>query len=58
LTGENIVYNKEGIVATIGVKNFIIVHTKDATMIAKKKDAQEVKLLVKELEKKKLDRYL
>lgn len=57
-SGENIVYTNEGIVATYGVKNLIIVHTKDATMVVNKRDAQEVKLLVKELEKRKLDRYL
>ncbi len=57
-SGENIVYIKEGIVATYGVKNLIIVHTKDATMVARKEDAQEIKLLVKELERRKLDRYL
>jgi len=57
-SGGNIVYTKEGIVATYGVKNLIIVHTKDATMVARKEDAQEIKLLAKELEKRKLGRYL
>jgi len=55
---ENIVYTNGGIIATYGINNLIIVHTKDATMVVNKRDAQEVKLLVKELEKRKLDKYL
>lgn len=54
----NIIYAEDGIVATYGVKDMIIVHTKDATLVIPKKHAQKVKELVEELKKKHLTEYL
>ncbi len=54
----NIIYAEDGIVAAYGVKDMIIVHTKDATLVIPKKHAQKVKELVEELKKKHLTEYL
>ena len=54
----NIIYAEDGIVAAYGVKDMIIVHTRDATLVIPKKHAQKVKELVEELKKKHLTEYL
>ena len=48
---NNFIYsdNKDKIVATIGLKNYIIIDTKDAILISKKGKTQEVKKIVKKL---------
>lgn len=46
------------LVATIGVKDLIIVHTPTATLVADKRDEAAVKQLIAELERRKLDAYL
>ncbi|PZE20819.1 mannose-1-phosphate guanylyltransferase [Paenibacillus xerothermodurans] len=46
------------LIATLGVKDLIIVDTEDVTLICTKEKAQEVKLLLKELRMQKLDHYL
>ena len=47
----NIVYNRENdhLVTLLGVDDLIVVHTKDATLICKKEQSQEVKNLVKKI---------
>ena len=47
----NIVYNREKdhLVTLLGVEDLIVVHTKDATLICKKEQSQEVKNLVKKI---------
>jgi mannose-1-phosphate guanylyltransferase len=45
-------------VGMIGVSDMIIVHTKDATMICPKRDAQRVKELVAKVKGAFGDRYL
>lgn len=58
-SSSNLVYNySDKLIATIGVKNFIIVETEDALLICPKDKAQSVKKLVEEMEKKKLYKYL
>ncbi len=48
---NNIVFSEEGhLVATIGLEEFIVVHTRDATLIAPKSRAQEIKALLKQIE--------
>ncbi|HRE84030.1 MAG TPA: sugar phosphate nucleotidyltransferase [Opitutaceae bacterium] len=53
--GSNNILFSEGdhLVAAIGLENFIVVHTADATLIAPKAKAQEIKALLKQLEKAK-----
>jgi len=49
-----IVSARGGIVAAIGVKDLIIVHTPDATLVCRKEDAEKVKAIVERLD----DEYL
>ena len=46
------------IVATIGLKDLIIVHTPTATLVADKRDEGSIKKLIAEMEKKGLNDYL
>ncbi len=54
---ENTVVSKK-LVALLGVDNLIVVETDDAIMICKKDRAQEIKLLVEEMERRGLKDYL
>ncbi|MDP8224837.1 MAG: sugar phosphate nucleotidyltransferase [Candidatus Lernaella stagnicola] len=54
---NNTVYAKDGVVVTIGVDDLIIVHTPDATLVARRDQAQEVKHVFDELEKHGWDKY-
>ena len=51
---DNIVVSSdpEHLISTIGVSDMIIVHTKDATMICPKREAQRVKELVGKVKEK------
>ncbi|MBI2472666.1 MAG: mannose-1-phosphate guanylyltransferase [Planctomycetes bacterium] len=44
-----IVNNEQHLIATIGVSDMVIVHTKDATLICSKQKAEQIKKLVEEL---------
>ena len=46
------------LVATIGLKDLIIVHTPTATLVAEKRDEGSLKKLIAELEKRQLTEYL
>ncbi|KRE75409.1 mannose-1-phosphate guanylyltransferase [Paenibacillus sp. Soil750] len=46
------------LIATLGIEDLIIINTDDVTLICTKDRAQEVKLLLKELRDKKLEKYL
>ena len=46
-----IVNNEQHLIATIGISDMIIVHTKDATLICNKQKAEQIKKLVEELRK-------
>jgi mannose-1-phosphate guanylyltransferase len=51
--------DKEKLISILGVDDLIVVNTKDALMICPKSKSQEVKKIIKELEKnKKLNKYL
>lgn len=54
----SLVYSPRKLVATVGVKDLIIVETKDALLICKKGCSQDVKRIVEVLEKKQLKKYL
>jgi mannose-1-phosphate guanylyltransferase len=48
---NNIVFSEDGhLTAVLGADDFIVVHTKDATLVAPKAKAQEIKLLLKRIE--------
>lgn len=56
---NNLVYGSpKKLIATIGLENMIIVDTEDALLICPKEKAPEVKQIVKNIEEKKLDKYL
>lgn len=46
------------LIATIGVNNFVIVHTKNATLVADKSQEERVREIVKQLEDSEWDEYL
>lgn len=55
----NLIYSYSNkLVATVGVRNFIIIETDDALLICPKNRAQEVKKIVEELERRGMKRYL
>jgi len=56
--GSVIISSQKHLVATTGVKNLVIVHTKDATLVADKNKSQDIKRLVALIRKKGLKQYL
>ncbi len=57
-TEGSLVYSPKKLVAAVGIKDLIIVETKDALLICKKGSSQNVKKVVEALEEKKLKQYL
>jgi len=54
---NNIVSSTGGLVAIKGVADLIVVHTPDATLVCRRDDAEGVKALVQELERRGLQRF-
>jgi len=55
----NLVYSYSGkLIATVGIKDSIIIEDGEVILVCAKNKAQEVKKIVEELEKRKLNRYL
>lgn len=48
-TEDSYIYSESGLITTVGVKDLIVVQTKDATLIANKKDVQDVKKIVEKI---------
>ncbi len=58
-TRDTIVYSSDGIIATLGVNNLIVIRSGDAVLVCDKSKAQEVKRIVSELSKQeKFRKYL
>lgn len=57
-TKDCVVYSKDGLVATIGVDNLVIIRMNDATLVCRKERAQDVKKLVSLLSDKGFEKYL
>jgi len=57
-TGNSLVYSPKKLVALVGMKDVIVVETKDALLICKRGRSQDVKKIVDALEFKKLKQYL
>jgi mannose-1-phosphate guanylyltransferase len=57
-TTNCISYAKNGLIATVGVDNLIIVQTEDAVLVCAKDRAQDVKLVVDQLKAEGKTRYL
>jgi len=57
-TDGSLVYSPQKLIALVGVKDLIVVETKDALMICKKGRSQDVKRVVETLEAAKAKKYL
>jgi mannose-1-phosphate guanylyltransferase/mannose-6-phosphate isomerase len=55
---DTIVYAEKRLVATIGLKDMVVVDTPDATLVCTKERAQDVKKVVDELKKRKGEEHL
>jgi mannose-1-phosphate guanylyltransferase / mannose-6-phosphate isomerase len=55
---DSIVYAEKRLVATIGLKNMVVVDTPDATLVCSKERAQDVKKVVEELKKRNAEEHL
>lgn len=55
---DSIVYAEKRLVATIGLKDMVVVDTPDATLVCSKDQAQDVKKVVEELKKRKSGEHL
>jgi len=49
---DSIIYGQDRLIATLGLKNTVVVDTKDALLVCAKDRSQDVKILVEELNKK------
>ena len=57
--GVTVVSEDDGhLIATLGLKDLVIVHSRDATMVCKKRDAQALRELLANIEAKFGDKYL
>jgi mannose-1-phosphate guanylyltransferase len=55
---DSIVVSDGGVIGVVGVKNLVVVHTNDATLIIPKERSQEVRDIVRQLQsKKKLEKF-
>ena len=54
----NIVYNDSGLTALIGVENLVVVKVQDTVLVCQKDQAQKVKDIVDELERRNMTEYL
>ncbi len=55
---DSIIYAEKRLVATIGLKDAVVVDTPDATLVCSKERAQDVKKIVDELKKRKAEEHL
>jgi mannose-1-phosphate guanylyltransferase len=55
--GNILVSESDHLIAAIGVKDLIVVHAADATLVCRKQDAQRIKELVEQLKSQHGDRY-
>lgn len=55
---DSIIYAEKRLVATIGLKDTVVVDTPDATMVCSKEKAQDVRKVVDELKKRKAEEHL
>lgn len=52
-SANNYIFAETGLVATVGLQDCIVVQTKDAVLVSSKQNAQDVKLLVQQLQQEK-----
>ncbi len=57
-SSNSVIYAEKRLVATIGLRDAIVVDTPDATLVCGKENAQDVKKIVEELKKRKAEEHL
>ncbi len=57
-SSNNLIFLDKPLIATVGIKDMVIVETEDALLICPKDDSQSVKKIVEMLKIQKLDQYL
>jgi len=57
-TSNCLVDSQDRLIATVGVKDLIIINTKDAILICHRDSAQDVKRVVEHMERNQMDKYL
>lgn len=57
-TNNSVVYSEDKLIATVGIKDLIVVSTQDAVMVCNKENAQDVKLIVEKLKQEGHNQYL
>lgn len=57
-TSNSVIYGQDRLIATIGLDNVVIVDTKDALLVCKKDNTQNVKQIVDILKEKNMDSYI
>ena len=58
-TEHSIIRSEQGhLIVTVGMKDCIVVHTPDATLVADKNNESAIKQVVAELQRRKMDKYL
>ena len=57
-SAESVIYAEKRLVATIGLRDTIVVDTPDATLVCSRDRAQDVKKVVEELKKRKAEEHL
>ncbi|MBF0492862.1 MAG: mannose-1-phosphate guanylyltransferase [Deltaproteobacteria bacterium] len=55
---NNLFISDEGVVACLGVENLIVIRNKDSVLVLPKERSEEVKILLEEMKKKKMDVFL
>jgi mannose-1-phosphate guanylyltransferase/mannose-6-phosphate isomerase len=55
---NSIIYADKRLVATVGLEDMVVVDTPDATLVCHKKNAQDVKKVVDEIKKRKMEEHL
>ncbi len=55
---NNLILSDEGLVACLGVENLVVVKSGDAVLVISRERSEEVKLLLEEIKKNKLESYL
>ena len=56
--GNIVVSEEKHLIATVGVEDLVIVHSRDATLICKKRDASSIRELVQNIRELYGDEYL
>ena len=58
-TKNSVVRSCDGhLVVTVGMEDCIVVHTPDATLVAKKEDEAKIKEVVKQLQERGMEKFL